>query len=341
MPKFVDFKAVKSAVSMLQVLKHYGIAETFKRNGDTLSGPCPLHNGQNPTQFRISDTKNCWHCFGRCNTGGNVLEFVSKKEETTLREAALKLSDWFDLPLAEKPESKQNPNSEKSKKIRKSSPTKELAARIDEDMPNQTLGFKLENLDANHPYLAERGLLPECIAHFGLGYCEKGSMKGRIAIPIHNPEGQLVAYAGRWPGTPPDDTTPKYKLPPGFRKGRELFNAHCAFAALSETPPNSVPTLVIVEGFFDCLTLWQHGVRSVVALMGSSLSTHQEELIAQRLGHNNRILLMLDEDPAGRNARNQIAPRLAEISYLKTFRFKLENQQPDSLTQNQIANAIT
>ena len=123
-----------------------------------------------------------------------------------------------------------------------------------------------------------------CVAHFGLGYCTKGSMTGRIVVPIHNAEGQLVAYAGRWPGTPPDEDTPKYKLPPGFRKARELFNAHRAFAESDASP------LVIVEGFFDCLALWQHGIRRVVALMGSSLSTHQEELIRKDTNSESRVL---------------------------------------------------
>ena len=85
-------------------------------------------------------------------------------------------------------------------------------------------------------------------------------MTGRIVVPIHNVESQLVAYAGRWPGTPQDEDTPKYKLPPGFRKTRELFNSHRAIRE-----PDTAP-LVVVEGFFDALALWQEGIRRVVAL---------------------------------------------------------------------------
>jgi hypothetical protein len=65
--------------------------------------------------------------------------------------------------------------------------------------PNKPLGFAL-TLDASHPYLKERGLTPELVATFGLGFCSKGSMAGRICIPIHNADGALVAYAGRWVG---------------------------------------------------------------------------------------------------------------------------------------------
>ncbi len=63
---YVDFKTVKASVSMIQILSHYGLTELFKRTGDSLSGACPLHNGGNPTQFRVSISKNCWNCFGQC-----------------------------------------------------------------------------------------------------------------------------------------------------------------------------------------------------------------------------------------------------------------------------------
>ena len=65
--------------------------------------------------------------------------------------------------------------------------------------PNKPLKFRLDKLERDHPSLAERGLTPETIAEFDIGFCGKGMMADRIAIPIHNPEGQVVAYAGRWP----------------------------------------------------------------------------------------------------------------------------------------------
>ncbi len=74
MPKssFVDFKAVKAAITMEQVLEHYGLLDKFKRGSDSLSGPCPIHKGSNPTQFRVSISKNIWNCFSECKHGGNV-----------------------------------------------------------------------------------------------------------------------------------------------------------------------------------------------------------------------------------------------------------------------------
>jgi len=95
MSRCVDFKAMKAAVSLLQVLEHFGFAESFKRSGNSLSGPCPLHGGENRTQFRVSLEKNCGNCFGTCKGRGNAPEFVACKEGLTLREGALALCDWF------------------------------------------------------------------------------------------------------------------------------------------------------------------------------------------------------------------------------------------------------
>ena len=308
--------------------------------GTALSGPCPLHGGENRTQFRVSLEKNCWNCFGTCKGGGNVLDFVARKEGCSLREAALALCDWFQLPPQEKQarpakDAGEPPTPEASPKAE--CPPKSAKAKsssLEEDGPNKPLGFALQNLDTAHPYLTERGLSESTIAEFGMGYCGKGSMTGRVVIPIHNGDGQLVAYAGRWPGTPPDEDTPKYKLPPGFRKAQEAFNLHRAMREPGETP------LVIVEGFFDCLALWQHGIRRVVALMGSSLSSPQERLIAAAVSPPSRIVLMLDEDPAGRAARDEIAARLSKLCFVRIVVFEKTGTQPDQLDAGELERML-
>src|SRR6266853_1664660 len=78
---FVDFKAVKAAITMEQVLEHYGILDKFKRGTDSLNGPCPIHKGNNPTQFRVSISKNIWNCFSECKHGGNTLDFIARIQE--------------------------------------------------------------------------------------------------------------------------------------------------------------------------------------------------------------------------------------------------------------------
>src|SRR3954447_23305777 len=99
MPKspYVDFKAVREALKMEQVLDRYGLMHQFKQSGDSLSGPCPIHKGNNPTQFRVSLSKNIWNCFSECKHGGNVLDFIARMESVTVHAAALKAIDWFGL----------------------------------------------------------------------------------------------------------------------------------------------------------------------------------------------------------------------------------------------------
>jgi len=155
-------------------------------------------------------------------------------------------------------------------------------------------------------------------------------MADRIAIPIHNPEGQVVAYAGRWPGEPPEGI-PKYKLPQGFRKSLELFNID---RAIKEPPENP---LVIVEGFFGAMTLYQHGCRKVVALMGSTMSAAQEELIRKYTNGESHVIVMLDEDEAGRTGREDIAVRLSRFLFVKVHAFAEEGRQPESLSAEEVA----
>src|SRR5438034_7818090 len=94
---WVDFKKIKARVSIVQILERYCVLETLARsaNGDRLSGTCPIHGGTNRTHFRVSISKNCWNCFGKCKCGGNVIDFVSRKEGVPFRDAALLIQRWF------------------------------------------------------------------------------------------------------------------------------------------------------------------------------------------------------------------------------------------------------
>lgn len=337
-PAFMDFRALKAAVTMEQVLDHYGLTERMKRSGDSLSGPCPIHNGSNPTQFRVSTTKNVWNCFGDCQGGGNVLDFVCRMENLRVREAAQRLAEWFNVPVAT-PERRSQPVRITQPSVPPPKPPDPKVTATEAGEPlngrefNKPLGFHLTELTVDHPYLAERGLHADTIAEFGLGLCNAGTMIGRIVIPIHNAQGQLVGYAGRWPGDPPGDT-PKYKLPKGFRKSAELFNLH----RMLKEPPES--PLIIVEGVFDVCHLWQHGFRKTIALLGSSLSEAQERLLAAHVAVGGSLILMLDEDDAGRKARLEILPRLARRWFTRLITFPEEGRQPEHLDQEQLLQLL-
>jgi DNA primase len=149
-------------------------------------------------------------------------------------------------------------------------------------------------------------------------------MAGRMAIPIHNELGELVAYAGRWPGEPPEGEG-KYKLPVGFHKSLVVYNLHRAKDYAKESG------LIIVEGFFDCMRLHAAGFPNVVALMGSSMSEAQEERIVETVGPEGKVTLMLDEDEAGWKGREEALSRLSTRVYVKVIGLGEEDRQPDSL----------
>lgn len=198
--------------------------------------------------------------------------------------------------------------------------------------PNKPLNFQLnwKDLKVDHPYFADRGLLPETVAAFGLGFVVKGVLKNRVAIPIHGEKGELVAYACRWPGEPPDGT-PKYKFTTGFKRSLELFNLIRSIHESIDQP------LIIVEGFFDCMKLWQCGLKRVVALMGSTLSVVQEELIRKHTDSRSQVIVMLNEDGAGRAGREDIVQRLAPWLFIKAHVFERAGQQSEHLTIEKVA----
>jgi hypothetical protein len=155
-------------------------------------------------------------------------------KEISIHAAALKAIEWFNLDPEAMAASDDKAESAEPKTFAPSSkPAPRRAANEEssgdggrpQGLPNPPLKFRLDKLERSHPYLTEeRKLTPETIIDFGIGYCAKGMMADHIAIPIHNVKGEVVAYAGRFPVEEPPEGTPKYKLPPGFRKSQDLFN---------------------------------------------------------------------------------------------------------------------
>ena len=87
----IYFEQVKRNVPIEAVVARYGIE--LKRQGTSLKGCCPIHNGSNPRQFVISN--GLWHCFGDCDRGGSVIELVAAMEDVEARDAALMIARWF------------------------------------------------------------------------------------------------------------------------------------------------------------------------------------------------------------------------------------------------------
>lgn len=187
---------------------------------------------------------------------------------------------------------------------------------------NAPLAFQLKDVNPKHPYLAERGISEATATEFGVGFFPgKGSMSGRVVIPIHNEKGDLVAYAGR----ALNGAEPKYLFPPKFHKSLELFNLHRV---------KGKGSVILVEGFFGVMRLWDEGF-GVVGLMGSSISETQIQLLSRF----DRVYLMLDGDEAGRTASLDIAVKLARSMFVKIVECP-DGKQPDTLSAEALAKLL-
>jgi DNA primase len=309
MSDWVSFAEIKRRVHLEEVLRSYGIDWLRHSGAQQYRGRCPIHQGQGTEAFHVNLGRNAFHCFA-CGAGGNVLDFVAKMEGCSVREAALRLqsSQATDIRTARVPSNEPG---------RRELVTKEREL-------NPPLGFSL-NVDGTHPYLARRGVDPFTAGHFGLGYYGgRGLMSRRIAIPIHDHQGRLVAYCGR----ALDGSIPRYRFPAGFQKSHVLFNYHRARAAGDR--------VIVVEGFFDCLRVHQAGFPCVVALMGALLSPAQKDLLTDRFSS---VVLLLDGDKTGRTASAQIARDLAPVCPVTEVLLPPE-MQPDQMAPAGIRQAM-
>jgi DNA primase len=300
---WVDFRTIKAAVSLQMVLDHYEV-NWLRKSNDELRGRCPIHKGEGQDTFHANLTKNAFQCFS-CKTRGNVLDFVAAMEECSVRAAAQKLQQWFSsaVPLTTAPVQSKAGQSGGVRAIK-----------------NDPLQFQLKGIEPDHPYLAARGISKKTAEEFGIGYyCGKGSMSGRIVIPIHDEHGDLLAYAGR----AIDDSEPKYKLPAGFHKSLELYNLHRAI----ERSKERAGTVVVVEGFFGCINVHVAG-HPCVALMGCSLSSEQESLMCRTF---KRVAVLLDGDDPGKQGTDDCLLRLGRKIWA-TSRMLPSGKQPDQLT---------
>ncbi|HYE33241.1 MAG TPA: toprim domain-containing protein [Methylomirabilota bacterium] len=206
---------------------------------------------------------------------------------------------------------------------------------------NAPLDFELRDLDQRHPYLLQRGFAPSTINHFGLGFCRKGYLKDRAAIPLHDLTGKLIGYAGRLTTEHAVSADkPKYLFPGersrngvtlSFRKSEFLYNAHRLTPRLSR--------LLIVEGFTSVWWLHQLGIREVVAVMGSSIAAEQVMLIANHMADNGIVSVLFDGDEAGRNGAVSAVTDLASVVPVRLCHLG-DGQQPTDLSADDLHEVI-
>jgi DNA primase len=311
---------LRSAIDIVEVISD---TVTLKKAGRTWKGLCPFH-GEKSASFNVDREKGFYHCFG-CGVGGDALRFVIETEKIEFPEACERLARRFHVPIPER----SSPTFDKEKQ--KFDRLREVILR--------TQGLFREELrrpgNPSRPYLDSRGLSPETIDEFAFGHApdswdfvtgrlarefgeatleeagvvirnqEKGSFydrfRNRVMVPITDREGRFVAFGGR----SLDGKDPKYLNSPEspiFQKSKLLFNFYRARGEIRRRE-----SAILVEGYFDAITLAAGGVPNVVASLGTSFTEGHAEIL-RRL--TPRVVICYDGDSAGQSAAARALPIL-------------------------------
>ena len=311
---------IREAASIEEVVGQY---VKLERRGKNLLGLCPFHADSKPS-FTVSPDRGIFHCFG-CQAGGNVISFVMQYHKMSFPEAAAELARRYGINLTVK-----DMGPEESRRAAK--------RQLFYDLHREALVFYRATLEgksgrAGREYLTKRGLTPEIIQIFQLGYAppewdglrrhfqNKGlsldaahevglllprasggyydRFRDRVIFPIFDRQDRAVAFGGRIVG----EGEPKYLNSPEtplYSKGRLLYGLPQAREAL-----RLQDLAIVVEGYLDLLALRVHGVAPVVASLGTALTREQVRLLKNLVS---RVVLVFDGDPAGAKAMRRAFP---------------------------------
>jgi len=218
-----DFRSIKQRIGIDPVLGRYGVK--LRPGGPhTLRGPCPLptHTSrQSRESFSVNLARQVWSCHSASciaaragRLGGHGIDLVAIMERCSLREAGIRLQDWFGLSV---------PTSHPA-------PLRPVAVESAAAQPNRPLGFALQGIDTRHPYLTQRGISPATAQLFAVGmYHGAGLLAGRCVIPIRDENSLLVAYVGR----AVNGEQPKYRFPP------VSGNLRCCSTSIARSRPTA------------------------------------------------------------------------------------------------------
>jgi len=304
---------IKQRIDIVEVVSQY---VSLTKAGRTCRGLCPFHSEKHPSFF-VYPEQQSWHCFGACNTGGDVFSFIMKKEGIDFGEALRLMAEKTGISLP----SRFEPSTRSDEKERLYQINEAAAQYFHNSLLNSPAGEKARN------YVANRGLSLETISSFQVGFSpsswealkqyltdigytkdellttgliietEAGGthdrFRNRLMFPILDNKGHVTGFGAR----ALDDSLPKYinsPQTPTFDKSSSIYGINLAAPAIS-----AQDTAVIVEGYMDVITAHQNGFNNVVAAMGTSVTENQVNIL-KRLTRN--IALALDADTAGEEA---------------------------------------
>jgi DNA primase len=305
---------VKGAVDIFSVVGEH--VRLRKAGPNSYKGLCPFHNEKTPS-FNVNQAHQRYKCFG-CGAGGDVFNFVMQIEGLSFYEALKALAERNGIPMP-----KRSQYADEDSKLRG-------AIYQIHEIAQEHFRANLQSPagEAARAYLAKRGLAPQTIEQFGLGYSaasgrallrlleqrnfpaalleqsglvgkrDDGSMydrfRNRLMFPIHDRNGKIIAYGGRALSA---EDNPKYLNSPEtpiYKKSTVLYNLHRAKEAMRKQD-----RVILVEGYMDAIGVSAAGFAPIVASCGTALTTQQVQLIKQ---HTPRIVVNFDPDAAGANA---------------------------------------
>ena len=295
----------------------------LKKNGSILKGLCPFHNERTPS-FVVNPNKNIFKCFG-CGVGGDSVSFVMELEKMTFPEALRYLAQKYHIEVEEvytSNEDVQEKNDKESLLIALNYAAKFYQTQLTETEDGKAIGLS---------YFKERGFLEDTISTFQLGYapdsfdafCHQAIKDGfnpevllkaglikekngkhydffrdRVMFPINNVSGKVVAFGGRMLKSSkpenPNVYNPKYintAETDVYHKSQILYGISQAKSDIRK-----LDVCYLVEGYTDVISLYQAGIKNVVASSGTALTKEQVQLV-KRFTEN--IVILYDGDAAG------------------------------------------
>lgn len=302
---------VKERSSIVGVISEY---MPLTKRGINHVGLCPFHSEKTPS-FTVNEAKKIFYCFG-CNTTGNAITFVMKKEGLPFPEALRLIARKYGIPVPEERSAaadSREPLYQALKlaveyfsgelKAPEGRPGKEYLVKrgFDGEIASRFhIGYAPESWDGLVLFLRKRGVAMEAAEKAGLVVRRKDSpgyydrFRGRLIFPITDSKGRVTGFGGR---ALDDSALPKYLNSPEspvFRKGETLYGFYQARQSISRE--NSA---IVVEGYFDLLALHKYGFTNSVATMGTALTPEQIRTIK---GYTSSVYALFDSDQAGKNA---------------------------------------
>lgn len=297
------------------------ISETvkLKRSGKNYIGFCPFHHNVHTPSFVVFPENGRWQCFGQCNEGGDIFNFVMKKEGWDFAETLKVLAERAGVEL--KPLTAQETEKvEEFDRLRQllesavtfyrhqmlnTSPGQQALEYLhkrglgDQILEAFGVGYAPQSWDATANYLQAQGYSTRELAEAGMvteresgGFYDR--FRHRVMFPIRDGRGRMAGFGARILN--PDDV-PKFLNSPQtalFDKGNLLYGLDRARKAI-----RTDDQAVIVEGYLDVIALHQHGFANAVSPMGTALSEAHLRMLKR---FTRRIILALDPDAAGDKA---------------------------------------